>query len=252
MTNILDLTGKTYIVTGAASGIGRATALLISAYGAKVLLIDIDEEKLSIVASECEGETDSLVLDLTDSVAINNKLKEKLTNIGKINGFVHCAGLPYVSPLNAIKYDKADIVHKLNTYAVIELAKICSKRTNYAGENGSFVLISSVYGLVGSSANSVYAMSKGAIIALTKALAIELAPKGIRVNCIAPGFIKTPMMTDISGSFDNEYYSRLNALHPMGLGEAKDIANGILYLLSDMSKWVTGSVLNIDGGFTAQ
>lgn len=95
-------------------------------------------------------------------------------------------------------------------------------------------------------------MSKGGIIAITKALAMELVPKGIRVNCIAPGFIKTPMMTDISDSFDNEYYERLNALHPMGLGESTDIANGILFLLSDMSKWMTGSVLNIDGGFTAQ
>lgn len=252
MKNILDLTDQSYIVTGAASGIGRATALSISEYGARVLLVDIDEEKLSLVASECKGKTDTLVIDLTDSEAINCKLKQKLSTFGKLNGFIHCAGLPYVAPINAIKPDKADIVHKLNTYAVVELAKLCSKKTYYAGEKGSFVLISSVYGLVGSSANAVYAMSKGAIIALTKALAIELAPKGIRVNCIAPGFIRTPMMTDISGSFDNEYYSRLNALHPMGLGEANDIANGILYLLSDMSKWVTGSILSIDGGFTAQ
>ena len=140
----------------------------------------------------------------------------------------------------------------MNTYAALELAKLCSKKTIYAGEKGSFVLISSVYGLVGSSANAVYAMSKGGIISLTKALAMELAPKGIRVNCIAPGFIKTSMMNDISSSFDQEYYARLNSLHPLGLGEANDIANGILYLLSDMSKWVTGSILNIDGGFTAQ
>ena len=141
MTNILDLTGKSYIVTGAASGIGRATALLISAYGAKVLLIDIDEEKLSIVASECKGESETLVIDLTDSEAINYKLKEKLSTFGKLNGFIHCAGLPYVAPLNAIKSDKADIVHKLNTYAVIELAKLCSKKSFYAGEKGAFVLI---------------------------------------------------------------------------------------------------------------
>ena len=89
-------------------------------------------------------------------------------------------------------------------------------------------------------------------VAITKALAMELVSKGIRVNCIAPGFIKTPMMSEVSGSFDSEYYNRLNALHPMGLGEATDIANGILFLLSDMSKWMTGAVLNIDGGFTAQ
>lgn len=252
MENILDLTGKSYIVTGAASGIGRATALHISENGGRVLLIDIDDEKLTEVSSICKGEVDTLILDLTDVEAIHKSIKEKVQTFGKINGFVHCAGLPYVSPLNAINPERADKIYKLNTYAALELAKICSKKNIYAGDKGSFVLISSVYGLVGSSANAVYAMSKGGIISLTKALAMELASKGIRVNCIAPGFIKTPMMNDISSSFDQEYYTRLNNLHPLGLGDANDIANGILYLLSDMSKWVTGSILNIDGGFTAQ
>lgn len=252
MNNVLDLTGRAYIVTGAASGIGRATALHISEYGAKVLLVDIDKERLSLVASECKGDTDTLIVDLTDCESINIKLKEKVSSFGKLNGFVHCAGIPYIAPLKAIKREKAELVHKLNTYAALELAKLCSNKNIYAGENGSFVLISSVYGIVGSSANSVYAMSKGGINALTKALAMELAQKGIRVNCIAPGFIKTPMMTDVSESFDKDYYERLNNLHPMGLGDADDIANGILFLLSDMSRWVTGSIINIDGGFTAQ
>lgn len=95
-------------------------------------------------------------------------------------------------------------------------------------------------------------MTKAAIIGITKALSIELAPKGIRVNCIAPGFIKTKMMEENSFRFDDEYMERLNNLHPLGLGEAEDIANGVVFLLSDMSKWMTGAVVNIDGGFTAQ
>lgn len=252
MHDILDLTGRTYIITGAASGIGKAAALTISEHGARLILIDINEDRLNDVASQCRSEASTLILDLTDADSIKTQIKAKIKEFGKINGFVHCAGIPYVAPLTAVNADKADKLHKLNTYAAIELAKACSSKLSYAGEKGSFVLISSVYGVVGSAANVVYAMSKGGIIAITKALAMELVSKGIRVNCIAPGFIKTPMMADISGSFDNEYYERLNALHPMGLGESTDIANGILFLLSDMSKWMTGTVLNIDGGFTAQ
>lgn len=252
MENLTNLYGRSYLVTGAASGIGRATALLLSEQGAKVLLVDINAENLAKVSSECPGESDTLVLDLTDANSIKTVIKEKVSTFGKINGFVHCAGIPYVSPLNTINAEKAEKVYQLNTYAAIELAKVCSSKLIYAGESGSFVLISSVYGIVGSAANVVYAMSKGGILAITKALAMELVGKGIRVNCVAPGFIKTPMMTEVSNGMADDYMSTLNKLHPMGLGEAKDIANGILFLLSDMSKWMTGTVLNIDGGFTAQ
>ena len=89
-------------------------------------------------------------------------------------------------------------------------------------------------------------------MAITKSLAMELVNNGIRVNCIAPGFIKTPMADKVDGMMDSEYNNRLNVLHPMGLGNPEDIANAILFLFSDMSKWMTGAVLNVDGGFTAQ
>lgn len=114
------------------------------------------------------------------------------------------------------------------------------------------MLISSVYGIVGSSANAAYAISKGAIIALTKALAIEYAPKHIRFNCVAPGFIKTEMLEKASGSFDSDYIETLNSLHPLGLGQSRDIAEPIALLLSDSANWITGAVLPVDGGFTAR
>ena len=169
-----------------------------------------------------------------------------------MNGFVHCAGLPYIAPLKVVNAEKVEKLYKLNTYTAIELAKICSSKQVYAGEAGSFILISSVYGIVGSAANVGYAMSKGAIIAITKSLAIELVDNGIRVNCIAPGFIKTPMANKVNGMMDESYDERLKALHPMGLGKSEDIAKAILFLFSDMSQWITGAVLNVDGGFTAQ
>ena len=252
MRDLLQVKDRCYIVTGAASGIGRATALLLSEMGAKVLLVDINEEQLKEVQSECRGITDILVLDLTDVETIKGAVKEKVAIFGKLNGFVHCAGIPYIAPLKVVNAEKAEKVYKLNTYAAIELAKACSNKQIYAGEHGSFVLISSVYGLVGSAANVGYAMSKGAIVAITKSLAMELVNNGIRVNCVAPGFIKTPMADNVDGMMDSDYGNHLNALHPMGLGNPEDIANAILFLLSDMSKWMTGAVLNVDGGFTAQ
>ncbi len=252
MRDLLQVKDRCYMVTGAASGIGRATALLLSEMGAKVLLVDINEEQLKEVQSECRGITDILVLDLTDAETIKGAVKEKVAIFGKLHGFVHCAGIPYIAPLKVVNAEKAEKVYKLNTYAAIELAKACSNKQIYAGEHGSFVLISSVYGLVGSAANVGYAMSKGAIVAITKSLAMELVNNGIRVNCVAPGFIKTPMADKVDGMMDSDYDDRLNALHPMGLGNPEDIANAILFLFSDMSKWMTGAVLNVDGGFTAQ
>lgn len=240
------------MVTGAASGIGRATALLLSEMGAKVLLADINADNLKKVKAECKNEADTLEIDLMDADNIKNLVKEKVATFGKLHGFVHCAGLPYIAPLKVVNAEKTERIYKLNTYAAIELAKVCSSKQIYAGEHGSFVLISSVYGLVGSAANVGYAMSKGAIVAITKSLAMELAGNGIRVNCVAPGFIKTPMAQKVDGMMDESYDERLDSLHPMGLGEPEDIANAILFLFSDMSKWMTGAVMNVDGGFTAQ
>lgn len=252
MRDLFQVEGRCYLVTGAASGIGRATALLLSEMGAKVLLADIDVNNLERVKTECKSETDTLVIDLMDADKIKNLIKEKTVSFGKLHGFVHCAGLPYIAPLKVVNAEKVDRIYKLNTYAAIELAKVCSNKQIYAGAHGSFVLISSVYGLVGSAANVGYAMSKGAIIAITKSLAMELVNSGIRVNCVAPGFIKTPMADKVDGMMDTEYYDRLNALHPMGMGQTEDVAKSILFLLSDMSSWMTGAVLNVDGGFTAQ
>ena len=252
MKDLLNVKGRSFLVTGAASGIGRATSLLLSEMGAKVLLADINVDSLLKVKNECGNEADILVIDLMDAENIKPLIKEKVATFGRLHGFVHCAGLPYIAPLKVVNAEKAERIYKLNTYAAIELAKVCSNKQIYAGEYGSFVLISSVYGLVGSAANVGYAMSKGAIVAITKSLAMELVGNGIRVNCVAPGFIKTPMADKVDDMMDAEYNNRLNALHPMGMGHAEDVANGILFLLSDMSSWMTGTVLNIDGGFTAQ
>ncbi len=253
MDSLLDLTGRTYIVTAAASGMGRETSILLTKCGAKVVLVDINEQGLEETSLLCKKESSFILsMDLSKPQIFKELILDFVSKNGKINGLIHLAGLPYVSPLKTISSDKCDLIYKVNSYSAIELAKILCSKNVYAGEAGSIVLISSVYGVVGSPANVGYALSKGAIISATKALAMELAPKRIRVNCVAPGFIRTNMMDVVSTSFSEDYVTKLEGLHPLGLGGANDVANAILFLISDMSTWVTGAVFNIDGGFTAQ
>lgn len=250
--SLLDFSGRRYIITGAASGIGKATALMLHKLGAKLILVDINKEGLDQLKPEFDKDDVFVVIDLSKPEEIEPAIVAAVKEKGKVNGFAHIAGIPYICPLKVVNAERCEKVYKVNTYAGIELAKVCSSRKVYVGEHGSFVYISSVYGIVGSAANVGYAMSKAGVIGVTKALSMELVSKRIRVNCIAPGFIKTNMMGENPFRFDENYMDTLNSLHPMGLGEADDIAQGIVYLFSDMAKWVTGAVLNIDGGFTAQ
>lgn len=253
MDDLLNIRDRRFLITGAASGIGKATTQILANLGAELILVDYNEEGLhQFIKQQSSDKLHPLVLDLSEPEQIRPEIENAVKKYGKLNGMAHIAGIPYITPLKAIQREKADKLYRVNQYAAVELIKTFASNKIHSNDGGSAVLISSVYGVVGSAANVAYAMTKAAIIGITKALSIELAPKRIRVNCIAPGFIKTKMMEENSFRFDDEYMQRLNNLHPLGLGEAEDIANGVVFLLSDMSKWMTGAVMNIDGGFTAQ
>lgn len=253
MDDLLNIRDRRFLITGAASGIGKATTQILANLGAELILVDYNEEGLhQFIKQQSSDKLHPLVLDLSEPEQIRPAIENAVKKYGKLNGMAHIAGIPYITPLKAIQREKADKLYRVNQYAAVELIKTFASNKIHSNDGGSAVLISSVYVVVGSAANVAYAMTKAAIIGITKALSIELAPKRIRVNCIAPGFIKTKMMEENSFRFDDEYMQRLNNLHPLGLGEAEDIANGVVFLLSDMSKWMTGAVMNIDGGFTAQ
>jgi len=252
MVNPLNFENMRYLITGAASGIGRATAIYLSQFGAQLLLVDMNQNQLEETYNQCNPRDTMVCVDLTETEQLKAKILSDVENNGKLNGFVHCAGLPYIAPLKAISEEMALKIFRINTYAGLELAKLFTNKKIYAGDHGSIVFISSVYGLVGSAANVGYAATKGAIQSVTKALAIELASKKIRVNCIAPGFLKTEMGDQINHNFDTDYDKHIESLHPLGWGSPYDIAAGITFLFSDMSKWITGTIISIDGGFTAQ
>lgn len=253
MLNPMSLEGKNIIVTGASSGIGKETAILLSKLGAKLLLLDLDEEGLKYTQTQLKNNSVFRRCDVMDFEYLKNIIVSVVTESGEhFHGLVHCAGIPSLVPLRALSNVKYEKVQRINTQAGMNLAKIFSSRNIHdTASVCSIVYISSVYGIVGSAANVAYATSKAALIGMTKSLALELAPK-IRINCIAPGFVKTNMADGVNTMFDEKYADRIEEMHPLGWGEPRDIANGIAFLLSDVSKWTTGAVFNIDGGFTAQ
>lgn len=254
MVNLVNLEKKNIIITGAASGIGKACAKLFSELGASLLLLDVNESALLDFSKTLSSKVVCKAFDLTDFDALKNNVMAAKEKLGApYTGFVHCAGIPSVVPLRVLSNCQYEKVQKINVQAGLNLAKIFSNRSCYDKEQqGSIVFISSVYGIVGSAANVAYSMSKAAVIGMTKSLAVELSPKNIRVNCVAPGFIKTNMANDVSVMFESQYENKIESMHLLGWGEPIDVANSIAFLLSDAAKWITGSVFNVDGGFTAQ
>jgi len=246
-----SLTGKRYAVTGAASGIGRATSIILSRLGAKLVLIDRDLEGLNLTSNECRN-ANIVPFDLRNSAGIKDMLLDATAEGRLLDGFVHLAGVPYISPLKSINESKYTEVLQINTFAALELAKAFINKKISVENSRSIVFISSVYASVGSEANVGYAMSKAALHGVTKSLAIELAPKKIRVNCIAPGFVTTAMMQNTEKMFTEKRNEILASLHPLGLGDADDVGHACAFLLSDAAKWITGSIMHVDGGFTAK
>lgn len=250
--NPLDLTGKTFLITGAASGIGRATSIILSKLNADLILVDINIARLNETKLDCKHTDVAIKYDFKNAAGIKDLLLSITDNHGLLDGFVHSAGVPYISPLKSISENKYMEVLQINTIAALELAKAFNNKKVSEEGSRSIVFISSVYALVGSAANVGYAMSKAALHGITKSLAVELAPKKIRVNCIAPGFLKTNMKENTDILFLEERDQTLGSLHPLGLGDASDVAYACAFLLSEASKWITGSVMNVDGGFTAK
>lgn len=248
MNNPFSLTGKHILVTGASSGIGKSTALAIAAMGAQVHISGRDEARLTATFNELEGDGHSLhTADLT----IENDVDALIQSVPVLDGVVLASGIIRTLPFKFINAGELDYVMLTNFSApVLLLSKLI--RLKKLNKGSSIVFVSSIGGnYIGAKGNAMYSASKGAINAIQKVLTVELAPQKIRVNSVCPGMVRTEMWEN-STTFTTEQIEEDAKKYPLGYGEPSDVANGIVYLLSDASKWVTGISLILDGGFTAQ
>lgn len=248
MNNPFSLEDKTILVTGAASGIGRATAIQCSKMGAKVVLVDLNEQGLKdSMALISRDDTEFHALDLTDL----DKLIQMVGSLPRLDGVASNAGI--VLSLLAKFSESKDMerIFKINTFSHINLIQqlITQKKLN---KGASIVFTSSMSGVYcGLAGGSLYGATKSAILGYTKALAIELAPRGIRVNTIHPGMIETPLTNGTALS--KELLEEDAKNYPLGrYGKPEEVAYSIVYLLSDATVWMTGTQLLIDGGYSVK
>ena len=250
--------GKTAIVTGGALGIGKASALRLAEEGAQVAVTDVKKDEGRAVVKEikdADGSAQFWPLDVSDEDAVERVFDEVAQAYGGIDVLVNNAGISGTDkPTHELTEEEWDEVMAVNEKGVFFCTKHAIPYMQEAG-GGSIINLSSIYGIISAPDIPPYHASKGAVRLMTKTDALEYAEDDIRVNSVHPGFIWTPLVEEyLSEQGDvEEGREQLDELHPLGhVGEPDDIANGIVYLASDESKFVTGSELVIDGGYTAR
>lgn len=237
-----DLSDKTILVTGASSGIGRQVAVDASKCGATVVLCARNENELKASQSLCLGDDHSiLATDLTKENAIDQLTDE----IQEIDGIVHCAGIVKPLPIKFVSDDAVNEVFDINTKGAMLLTSRLLKR-NKVKANASLVFISSISSQFPYVGGAIYTASKAAIEAYSRGVALEYGLKGIRSNCLLPAMVKTPMYDQ----FDDESMREHEKKYLLGVGEPEDVSNAALFLLSPLSKWITGISIPMDGGLT--
>jgi len=253
MINPLEMTGRAVLVTGASSGIGRSTSILLSKLGAKVILVARNQDRLQETLDALEGSGHQISqFDLENTDEIPAWLTKIVEVAGPLDGLVCSAGISSLRPLRVLDMAHFDKVMRVNCHSAVALTTaFCKKRVRRP--QASIVLVASVAGLLGSAARTAYSASKGALIAFARSAAVELASAGVRVNCVAPAYVKTEMYDTVVQELSPEKVEALvQATQPLGLGSSLDVAHAIAFLLSGAGSWITGSVLAVDGGYSAQ
>jgi len=246
MDTIIRLTNKTFVVTGAGSGIGRETAKVLSEQGAKVVMLDLNQKGLDETKALLAGEGHiTREVDLTDFEALPELVKGIIAETGAVDGLVHCAGISSRKPLNVLRPEGFSKVMEVNFYSFEELTRLFTKRGNM-NDGGSIVVMSSISSIRGYKAKTEYCVSKAAVDAFVRCMALELAPKRIRINSVMAAEVLTPLA--LKARETNAMVGAADFEAPLGPGEPYEVANTIAFLLSDATKTITGTSILIDGG----
>ena len=245
MNHPFSLQGKTILITGASSGIGKATAVLCAQMGAKLIIVGRNSERLNAVFNSLQGqEHQQIVLDFEKE----NAVEELILKIEKLDGIVHSAGISLNLPFKFTNLEKLTKIMRVNFEIPFMITQKLLKNKQINKES-SIVFLSSVSGYNAVAKGiTAYSASKGAISASIRVMALELAPQKIRVNAVCPGMVQTEMNTENSHLTAEQLKADELLNYPLGYGKPEDVANSIVFLLSEGSSWITGSNLVIDGG----
>lgn len=248
----IGLAGRTIVVTGASSGIGRSTAVLASERGARIVAVGRSADALRATRDLLSGEGhEQLVLDVTSTDALLPAFLDIVDRGGPLDGLVHAAGIHAATPLRTLTAAQTARIFDVNVTSALMLCKAFRHR-KVRGPDPGIVLLSSAVGLVGEAGVSVYAASKAAVASLAQSLALELAREDIRVNSVAAGIVETPLTDRLRATVGDERWRRIGEAHPLGIGTADDVAQAAAFLVSPAARWITGTSLVVDGGYTAQ
>jgi len=249
MYNPFSLEGKTILVTGASSGIGRGIAVECSKMGAKVVINGRNLERLQKTFDQLEGEGH---IQIVADLSIQEDIERLADEVPELNGFVNSAGIPKICPVKRIDRQTLEEIMNVNAFGPILLTSQLLRKKKLQ-KKSSIVLIASISGVcMANTGEGPYAATKAALAGYTKTAAFELAAQGTRVNTICPGLVPTEILTLSNEMFsEDQLKETMYGRYPLRrVGTPEDIANGAIYLLSDASSWVTGINLVIDGGYT--
>jgi NAD(P)-dependent dehydrogenase (short-subunit alcohol dehydrogenase family) len=248
----MDMTGRAVLVTGASSGLGRDIAVLLSQLGARVVLSGRREEGLRETLQAMEGAghvVEPFDVGRVDEIPAWMSGVAKRT--GPFAGLVHSAGIQTTKPLRMLTAAHVDESLRINVASAFGLVKGFRQRGVCTPPRASVVILTSVMGLVGAPGQTLYSATKGALVAMARSLGLELARDGITVNCVAPGVVDSGMGERAKTVLTEEAYSALTGNQVLGVGTGRDVANAVAFLLADTGRWITGTTLVVDGGYSA-
>lgn len=255
MNDYYQMTGKHFLVTGATSGIGKETAIILSQLGAKVAIVGRREKKLQETLSSMQGTGHSMhAIDVSEINVLEEKIKAIVKETGAFDGFVHSAGIVKNLPIANFKYERLHEIMLTNFYSFYEITRVLCRKGRY-NEGFSVVGVSSVAATHGAATQSAYGASKAAMNGAMRCLAKELGSKGIRFNTVLPAATNTEMYSTYmalkADMKDTDMKIEANPRQYLGMNAPADVANAIIYLLSPLSGKITGVQLPVDGGYAS-